>query len=63
MKNIQQLEKEVSQLKPSELAEFRAWFEKFDGEVWDKQFENDSGSGKLDELANQAVKDTPFSSF
>jgi len=33
------------------------------GEVWDKQFEKDSKSGNLDKLANQAVKDTPSSSF
>lgn len=57
MKNVQQIEEEISQLPPSELAEFRAWFEKFDSEIWDKQFEADVKSGKLDKIAQKAIKD------
>lgn len=43
--------------KKCDLSEFRAWFEEFDAETWDKQFEEDASSGKLDKLANQAISD------
>jgi len=55
--NIQKIEQEISNLKPHELAEFRAWFDKFDAERWDSQFESDVKALKLDELAADAVKD------
>lgn len=57
MRNIQQIEEEISQLPPTKLAEFRAWFEKFDSEIWDKQFEKDVKSGKLDKIAQKAIED------
>ena len=57
MKNVRQIEEEISKLPPSELAEFRAWFEKFDSEIWDNQFEADVKSGKLDKIARKAIKD------
>ncbi|MFH1007555.1 MAG: hypothetical protein V1800_08650 [Candidatus Latescibacterota bacterium] len=57
MQAIQEIESAVSQLSMNDLAGFREWFDKFDAEVWDKQFENDVKSGKLDHLANQAIAD------
>ena len=39
------------------IAEFRGWFQKFDAARWDKQFEDDARSGKLDRLAHKAVQD------
>ena len=57
MQAIQEIESAVSQLPMNDLAGFREWFDKFDAEVWDKQFENDVKSGKLDHLANQAIAD------
>ena len=57
MLTIQDIEKEISSLSREELAEFRAWFEEFDAENWDRQFEEDVKSGKLDKLAEQAIKD------
>ena len=57
MTNIQRLEKEISRLQPSELAEFRAWFEQFDAKVWDKEIESDAGSGRLDKVSKQAIED------
>ena len=41
----------------AQLKEFRAWFEEFDASEWDKQFEEDVASGKLDDIANRAVSD------
>jgi hypothetical protein len=57
MQTIQELQSIVSQLSADELARFREWFDKFDAEVWDRQFEEDVKSGKLDRLANQAIAD------
>ena len=63
MSAILQLEQAVSQLPPKELARFRKWFEEFDAKIWDKQFEQDVKSGKLDKLANRAIADFWVGSF
>jgi len=39
-------------LPPEDLAEFRAWFEEFDAQIWDHQFEKDVQSGKLNRIAS-----------
>ena len=57
MQAVQELQSAVSQLSAEELARFREWFDKFDAEVWDRQFEEDAKSGKSDQLANQAIAD------
>jgi hypothetical protein len=57
MANVQEIEKAISSLPPKELAKFRAWFEEFDAAVWDRQFEEDARSGRLDEMANKALAD------
>ena len=57
MSKIQRLESEVKSLSAQELAAFRAWYEKFDAENWDKQIEADAAAGKLDKLAAQAIAD------
>lgn len=56
MSKIEQIEKEVQGLKPDELQAFRKWFWDFDAEVWDRQFEKDALAGKLDLLAEAAIK-------
>ncbi len=57
MSAVLKLEQAVSQLPSKELARFRKWFEEFDVKIWDRQFEEDAKSGKLDQLANQAIAD------
>ncbi len=57
MANVQEIEKAISSLPPKELTKFRAWFEEFDAAVWDRQFEEDARSGRLDEMANRALAD------
>ena len=54
---IQEIEQAVTGLSLEELARFREWFDEFDARQWDKQFEKDAQSGKLDRLANQAIAD------
>ena len=54
---VTELERAVAQLSEQELADFRAWFEEFDAQEWDDQIERDAKSGKLDKLAEQALKE------
>ena len=63
MVTAQEIEKAVSNLPPEELAKFREWFEEFDAAAWDKQFEEDAKSGKLDDIANKALADFKESKF
>lgn len=55
MVNIQEIETAVTHLPEDKLIEFREWFEKFDAQQWDRQFEDDASSGKLDALADEAL--------
>lgn len=57
MTTIQEIEKAVAHLPQSDLEKFRTWFNKFDADAWDKQFEEDVQSGKLDHLADQSLDD------
>ena len=57
MVTVTELEKAVADLPSDKLAEFRAWFESFDAAQWDNQFEDDVKSGKLDRVAEKAIKD------
>lgn len=56
MSKIQNIEREVKGLNPDELQAFRKWFWEFDAQEWDRQFEKDALSGKLDSLAETAIK-------
>lgn len=57
MSTIEEIEKAVENLAPKELARFRAWFDNFDAARFDEKIERDADSGKLDELAKQALAD------
>jgi hypothetical protein len=57
MTKIEQLERDVRDLAPEELAQFREWFAAFDAAAWDRQFEADVTAGRLDALANDALAD------
>ena len=57
MTRVQEIEESVAHLPEPDLGKFRSWFEKFDADAWDKQFERDAQSGKLDALADDALRD------
>ncbi len=57
MSNLTEIENAVQSLPAQDLSAFREWFARFDAEIWDRQFESDVKDGKLDALADQAVKD------
>ncbi|MPZ76125.1 MAG: hypothetical protein GEU77_06340 [Deltaproteobacteria bacterium] len=54
MSKVENIEQEVQNLTPSELAAFRRWFLEFDAQVWDRQIEKDVREGRLDKLADEA---------
>jgi major membrane immunogen (membrane-anchored lipoprotein) len=57
MTKVQIIEKEVKSLNEQELAEFRGWFQEFDSEAWDAHIEHDVRSGKLDQIAQEALEE------
>jgi len=57
MSKLEALEQKISALSPEELAEFRRWFAEFDAAAWDLRLERDAKSGKLDALADEALRD------
>ena len=56
MGKIERIEQDVQALAPGELAAFRKWFGEFDAAAWDRQIEDDVRAGKLDTLADTALK-------
>jgi hypothetical protein len=57
MTKLDKLEEEVRGLDRKELAVFRNWFQDFDAEEWDRQIEMDVASGRLEALAEKALKE------
>jgi hypothetical protein len=57
MSRVETIEKDVRQLSPRELADFRAWFHEFDAAEWDLQFAEDIKTGKLDSLVQGALEE------
>jgi hypothetical protein len=59
MSKLETIEKKVSDLSAQELAEFRQWFVEFDAATWDRQVDRDVKAGKLDALADEALRAHP----
>ena len=57
MSTVQEIQEALRRLSPEDLTTFRDWFAEFDAEVWDRQFEEDVAAGRLDDLANEAIRD------
>jgi hypothetical protein len=57
MSKIEELEQKVQALSPEELSQFRDWFLEFDWAAWDRKLERDVRAGKLDALAEKALRD------
>lgn len=52
--SITEIEQAIAELSPEELVQFRQWFEEYYAQVWDKQIEEDTKSGRLDKLIAEA---------
>lgn len=55
--DLREIELAISQLSDEELVKFRTWFAEFDAANWDRHFETDVVAGRLDALADKALKD------
>lgn len=55
MSKVENIEREIQKLSPSELEAFRRWFREYDSDEWDRQIEEDVRAGKLDKLAEKAL--------
>ena len=57
MSTVQEIQEVISQLPPSDLAEFRVRFTEFDEKIWDREFEDDVDAGRFEQLAEKARQD------
>jgi hypothetical protein len=57
MSKVNDVESQIRELSPEELTAFREWFTKFDADTWDQEFEADVKGGKLDAMAERALRD------
>jgi hypothetical protein len=57
MSRVERIEGEIQNLNAEELKAFRDWFARFDAAAWDEQIEADAANGRLDSLAERALKD------
>jgi hypothetical protein len=57
MGKVKDIENQIKELSSEELAAFREWFAQFDAQAWDRQLEADVKAGKLDGLAERALRD------
>jgi len=57
MMTLKELEETVLNLDADQLAQFRNWFLAYDAENWDRQIEQDAKAGRLDSLADEAIRE------
>ena len=57
MSRVEELEGQIKALSSHEFQELRAWLAEYDAEVWDRQIGTDAAAGRLDALADLAMKD------
>jgi len=57
MAQLVEIKKEIEALPKQEYINLRLWFAEKDWDIWDKQIEEDSNSGKLDFLAKEALQE------
>ena len=57
MSTVQDISEAVGKLRAEDLAAFRAWFAEFDSDRWDREFDEDVAAGRLDDLAEEALRD------
>ncbi len=54
MTKLEKIEMDIASLEPSDVRKLADWFAEFHADLWDKQIEEDSKSGKLDKLFAKA---------
>ena len=54
---LHELENAISGLSGEDLVQFRAWFQDFDSAACDRQIEDDIAAGRLDSMADEAIRE------
>jgi hypothetical protein len=54
---VEELEGQIKALSSHEFQELRAWLAGYDAGIWDRQFDADALAGRLDAIADRALKD------
>ncbi len=57
MLTIEQIEAAILELPPDKFHQLLEWFSELDYRRWDEQLEQDVASGKLEDLAQEAIAD------
>lgn len=57
MNTVNEIEDAIRNLPEEDLAALRAWFAEFDAAAWDRELERDVAEGRLDALADEALRD------
>ncbi len=57
MGSIDKIKSAITHLPEKEFHSFVDWFQKFEEERWDEELEKDIAQGKLDSLADEALKE------
>jgi hypothetical protein len=57
MTTVEQIETAILQLPPKDFQRLAAWLQQLDQERWDDDLAHDVAAGKLDALAEEAVRD------
>lgn len=52
--NVQDIEKEIQQLRPEQLQELAVWFDEYRSVLWDEKIERDLNTGRLDNMMLKA---------
>lgn len=55
MPTLKRIESEIASLPDQELRQFSRWFAQFEAERWDQRLKADIASGKLEDLAAEAL--------
>ena len=56
MTTIDEIKVAITHLPPEALRELRAWYEQFDNQRWDDQIADDVAAGRLDLVAEEALR-------
>lgn len=58
MSTVTDIAHAIERLSADDARALREWFFKRDAEEWDRQFEHDASAGRLDALAEEALRDS-----
>ncbi|MEN0109403.1 MAG: hypothetical protein AAF805_01655 [Planctomycetota bacterium] len=54
--SLDEVQHALKEMGQDDLARFREWFQTFDSAAWDRQIVSDAASGRLDALADEAIR-------